>query len=132
MLGANIALMLAYALVADGFCISSPLRAVLARGSIAQYQMSTKKDQGAMPLQHVMRCKSRRAMIFSGVAGLSVLRMPQADAHCLTQACLIQLDDPLSSPAAEDLPTRGSSKLPESAYVRLKNGQTVCRLQLGE
>jgi len=70
---------------------------------------------------------ARRSMLVAAATGYFAVGTRTADAHCLTQACLEKLSDPLT-----DAPTPSSTpKLPESAYIRLKNGQNVCRIYLG-
>jgi len=74
----------------------------------------------------------RRAILASGIAGAAgAVGVLPARAHCLTQACLEALPDPLAD-SDLPLPARAPVKpLPPAAYSKLKNGQPVCRIQLG-
>jgi hypothetical protein len=144
-----------YLVVADGFaafpgfCAPSyaSARRIALPGhaySVVQMVQDTpgKNKEAAMLL-------ARRAVLSGAVVGAASLSgCRSGSAHCLTQACLsdpaLLIQDPaLGVPlspsvtadsgekAGQDEKAEGGRSLPASAYLPLKNGQVVCRLQLG-
>ena len=114
----------------DGFALSLPRATYLRTYGMRSLTMSREPDPAPTrdsrgSLHH------RRAVITSSVLGLCT---SQANAHCLTKACLEGLPDPVAeAPATSGAVASAArpTKLPAAAYVKLSNGQAVCRIQLG-
>ena len=114
----------------DGFALSLPRATYLRTYGMRSLTMSREPDPAPTrdsggSLHH------RRAVITSSVLGLCA---SQANAHCLTKACLEGLPDPVAEASATSGAVASAArptKLPAAAYVKLSNGQAVCRIQLG-
>ena len=144
-----------YLVVADGFAafpdFCAPSYASARRIALPRHAYSVVRMVQDTPEKYkeAVMLLARRAVlggVVVGAASLSVCR--SGGAHCLTQACLSDPDlliqdpalgVPLSSSvtadsgekAGKDEKAEGGRRLPASAYLPLKNGQVVCRLQLG-
>ena len=124
---------------AEGFAIPSAARgnSLRMRGSRVSVTCKVDVEQGdtAHPPSASKPSLTRRLAVahgISAIAGAHAAKILPAQGHCLTQACLEALPDPLAdSSSIGETPPQPQTKLPDAAYAELKNGQKVCRVQLG-